>query len=195
MGLAVGHSLQSVFAKATNIKRRGGKKHTIRSELSDLEHEEDKSKYLFCDSSWLLPSSTALIGEYLQCTKLLFILFCGCQSPRLLLNAGRRGGCCSLDAQICCWHNTLPERHATWFTPAKCHGNCEDLYQWESADEVTRLSDLTDLIRAQVLLWSRAGRPISLECPTSGGSERAFHPETSEGGGCWNRLVIFIHVY
>lgn len=69
MGLAVGHSLQSVFAKATNIKE--GKKNNnnnIRSELSDQEHEEDKSKYLFCDSSWLLPSTTALIGEYLQCT-------------------------------------------------------------------------------------------------------------------------------
>lgn len=66
MGLAVGHSLQSVFAKATNTKQR--KKNPIRSELSDLKHEEDKSKYLSCDSSWLLPSTTALIGKYLQCT-------------------------------------------------------------------------------------------------------------------------------
>lgn len=45
------------------------KKHPIRSQLSDLKHEEDKSKYLSCDSSWLLPSTTALIGEYLQCTR------------------------------------------------------------------------------------------------------------------------------
>lgn len=67
------------------------------------------------------------------------------------------------------------------FPPAKCHGNCEDLYQWESADEVTRLSDLTDLIRWCLLHWRLAGRPISLECPTSGGSEQAFLPWTTQG--------------
>lgn len=57
----------------------------------------------------------------------------------------------SQDAQHCCWHNTIPERPATWFTQAKCHSNCEDLYQWEKADEVPQLSDLTDLISAQML--------------------------------------------
>lgn len=49
-------------------KYKTEKKNPIRSELSDLKHEEDKSKYLSCDSSWLLPSTTALIGKYLQCT-------------------------------------------------------------------------------------------------------------------------------
>lgn len=57
----------------------------------------------------------------------------------------------SQDAQLCCWHNTIPERPAAWFTQAKCHSNCEDLYQWERADEVLQLSDLTDLICAQML--------------------------------------------
>lgn len=57
----------------------------------------------------------------------------------------------SQDAQLCCWHNTIPERPAPWFTQAKCHSNCEDLYQWERADEVAQLSDLTDLICAQML--------------------------------------------
>lgn len=57
----------------------------------------------------------------------------------------------SQDAQPCCWHNTFPERPVAWFTQAKCHGNCEDLYQWEKADEVPQLSDLTDLICAQML--------------------------------------------
>lgn len=57
----------------------------------------------------------------------------------------------SQDAQHCCWHNTIPESPATWFTQAKCHSNCEDFYQWERADEVPQPSDLTDLICAQML--------------------------------------------
>lgn len=48
-----------------NLKKT---KKNIWSELSDLKHEEDKSKYLSCNSSWLLPSTATLIGEYLQCT-------------------------------------------------------------------------------------------------------------------------------
>lgn len=46
---------------------------------------------------------------------------------------------------------TSPQRLTTWFAQAKCHGNCEDLYQWERADEVSWLSDLIDLICAQML--------------------------------------------
>lgn len=57
----------------------------------------------------------------------------------------------SLDAQHSCWHITIAERPSTWFTQAECHSNCQDLYQWEKADEVPQLSDLTDLICAQML--------------------------------------------
>lgn len=43
------------------------------------------------------------------------------------------------------------QRPTAWFAGANCHSNCVDSYQWERADEVPRLSDLTDLICSQML--------------------------------------------
>lgn len=63
MGLTVGHSTQSVFAKIQEEK--------FLSKLSGLKHEEHRVNVYFVIPSALLrllPSTSALIGEYLLCT-------------------------------------------------------------------------------------------------------------------------------
>lgn len=93
MGPAIGHSAQSVFAKVTNTKEENSLQ-TIRPEAW-----RGSGKCLFCDSSWFamaapinLCSNLWVSGMHSE-SKLLFILFCGCQSPHLGLNAigGMRG--------------------------------------------------------------------------------------------------------
>ena len=121
----------------------------------------------------LLPSTSALICEYQVCTpKLNCCLFysAGVKAPTCRWMLSGEWG--SQDAQLCCWHNTIPERPATWFTQAKCHGNCEDLYQWERADEVPRLSDLTDFNMCS-----------NVVCHTEGGKVDQFYPERSTSRG------------
>lgn len=132
MGLAVGHSAQSVFAKVTNTKEK-----KFLSKLSGLKHEEDRVNVYFVilpGLRRLLPSTSALICEYQVCTPKL--------NCCLFYSAGVKASACrwmlsgewgSQDARLCCWHNTIPERPTAWFSQAKCHGNCEDLYQWEKS--------------------------------------------------------------
>lgn len=62
IGLAVGHSALSMFAKVTNTKEKI---------LSDPKHEEDRVNVYFVilpGLPRLLPSTSALICEYLVCT-------------------------------------------------------------------------------------------------------------------------------
>lgn len=149
MVLAVGHSAQSVFAQVTNTKEK------IFYQAIRPEAWRGESKCLFCDSSWFAKAAPINLCSNLWVSGMHSRLNC-C----LFYSAGVKAPACrwmlsgewgSQDAQLCCWHNTIPERPATWFTQAKCHSNCEDLYQWERADEVTQLSDLTGLICAQML--------------------------------------------
>lgn len=143
-----------------------------------------QSKCLFCNSSWFAKAAPINLCSNLRVSAMHSKPNCG-----LFYSVGVKalvwcwmlsGEWGSQDAQHCCWHNTIPERPTTWFSQAKCHSNCEDLYQWERADEVPQLSDLTDLIWAQMLPAAlKACRLTNFdpECSTSDGIDRAviFH--------------------